>query len=734
MKCLLYYHYSRSDEAPALGGSPQPDDGCTDRRMLLSSRASTRRPISTDSIHTPSNAQPELQKHSNFLVLSGPNGGLSQSSIGQSIGSNLTSRSTLNSQPPQSPTTNHQGWPSQSLQISHSNQSVHSSNTSHSSASSHSNQSAPQSIRSAQGEETSLQVTAVDIDDSKLSWNCTSMMEDTQQSEIIESISSKAETNSTSGMNKRRGICSSVELGLDKLEQDEKETQSPQSESNPSKHDNVDDSFARLCHKLVANAEVKQLGSIESVKKEMERRLNNIPGKEEKRESDYIDSKQSAVSSDGTPSEVLSAHDYENICAVNIAREAWGLRSWRGYSDIETWLHDDSVVRDRRRDTLVSMCTTTTASSEKSTTSESPPPARQQWENCDTSAPPLPCRKPRPSYNRMDDYLDTLAYDLAEIEQREVGSNVSTQDNVFVAQPYVVDQHGVLYPLPASLDTILEELEDSSVSASTVTAPDIGSTAPGWASSLVATIDEIRMGTCNAMDDTATVSESDFEVGSYRSLQLDSTMMATSPCQESPNGTHGGPQRFSNSLPSLLQAPRSWSHLTPEEVLFLSELKPQPESEGSSEPKYSPASFNPEAQGSQRKHGKRPRRKFSILREKFEPKLERVSDERVHNVQNKLEQSGNNNGRDFERKTDPANKKRFIGLSNQSYSSDAIQIKSKSPSTVSPFKVADLKNTAWPSSGKTLSLKSDALLQQVIAQPKFVPHNKKLVLDSNASA
>lgn len=47
-------------------------------------------------------------------------------------------------------------------------------------------------------------------------------------------------------------------------------------------------------------------------------------------------------------SEVLSAHDYENICAVNIARERWGLRSWEGYTDIETYLHDDSTVRDRR--------------------------------------------------------------------------------------------------------------------------------------------------------------------------------------------------------------------------------------------------------------------------------------------------------------------------------------------------------------------------------------------------
>ncbi|KAJ9591567.1 hypothetical protein L9F63_001921 [Diploptera punctata] len=236
------------------------------------------------------------------------------------------------------------------------------------------------------------------------------------------------------------------------------------------------------------------------------------------------------------PSEVLSAHDYENMCAVNIAREAWGLRSWRAYSDIETWLHDDSVVRDRRRDTLTS---TTSASSEHSGGMSSPPP--------------IPCRRPtRTPRTRQDDYLDTLVDDLAccEFVLEEPDSSV------FVAKPYVVDQHGALFPL-GTLDTIMEELEESSTS----TDPRHGS-----ASTLVATIDEIR---------------------------------------------HGDMWEAQNDPPQC-RVP-----LSPEEILFLSKL--QPTSEPSPEvildaaPYLETISDNPAPR-------KRPRRKFSLLREKFETK------------------------------------------------------------------------------------------------------------------
>ncbi|XP_076067157.1 uncharacterized protein LOC143040266 [Oratosquilla oratoria] len=40
-------------------------------------------------------------------------------------------------------------------------------------------------------------------------------------------------------------------------------------------------------------------------------------------------------------------HDYENICAVNINRAMLGVRHWKTYSDIEDRIHDFSTYRDR---------------------------------------------------------------------------------------------------------------------------------------------------------------------------------------------------------------------------------------------------------------------------------------------------------------------------------------------------------------------------------------------------
>ncbi|PSN31588.1 hypothetical protein C0J52_26829 [Blattella germanica] len=259
------------------------------------------------------------------------------------------------------------------------------------------------------------------------------------------------------------------------------------------------------------------------------------------------------------PSEVLSAHDYENICAVNIAREAWGLRSWRAYSDIETWLHDDSVVRDRRRDTMTS---TTSASSEHS------------GGNVDSnmsSPPPIPCRRPtRVVRTRQDDYLDTLVDDLACCETEQDFVLDEPDPNVFVARPYVVDQHGALFPL-VTLDTIMEEMEESTSS----TEPRHGS-----ASTLVATIDEIR---------------------------------------------HSNMWEVQNDPPlPLCRVP-----LSPEEVLFLSKLQPTADpSPDPMSPTQSPEIIlnaapylnSPTVDTVSPPSRKRPRRKFSLLREKFEGK------------------------------------------------------------------------------------------------------------------
>lgn len=165
-----------------------------------------------------------------------------------------------------------------------------------------------------------------------------------------------------------------------------------------------------------------------------------------------------------TPTEVLSVHDYENICAVNIAREAWGLRSWNGYSDIENWLHDGSVVRDRRRDTL------TSGSSEISSC------VSQDLKNAILAAPPFP-KKPHTYSNvfvkfdrtNQDDYANTLV----------------SHDDTFLAKPCVIDVNKD----PNHLEPIMEELDD------------LGDIEPSSKkrlnseSSLVATIDEIRKST-----------------------------------------------------------------------------------------------------------------------------------------------------------------------------------------------------------------------------------------------
>ncbi|KAJ8686194.1 hypothetical protein QAD02_021988 [Eretmocerus hayati] len=140
---------------------------------------------------------------------------------------------------------------------------------------------------------------------------------------------------------------------------------------------------------------------------------------------------------DTTASYAASIHDYENVCPLGVARPPWCIRSWRGYTDIETYIHDDSVVRDRRRDTLTSTATGTTLSSAdlSDTTTYASSPLRRL-------AP-----QPGPRRTRQDDYLDTLVYDLVERAES---------------------------PSTTGLDPIAEEREEQPLS------------------SLVATIDEIR--------------------------------------------------------------------------------------------------------------------------------------------------------------------------------------------------------------------------------------------------
>ncbi|XP_041984665.1 uncharacterized protein LOC121737156 [Aricia agestis] len=164
-----------------------------------------------------------------------------------------------------------------------------------------------------------------------------------------------------------------------------------------------------------------------------------------------------------TPTEVLSVHDYENICAVNIAREAWGLRSWNGYCDIENWLHDGSVVRDRSRDTF------TSGSSEISSC------LSQELKNAILSAPSFP--KKSHTYSNV-----FVRNDRSQEDYANTVICPTTED--FAAKPYIIDTSKD----PNHLEPILEELDDLDLDLS-------NKKSFNSECSLVATIDEIRKAT-----------------------------------------------------------------------------------------------------------------------------------------------------------------------------------------------------------------------------------------------
>ena len=175
-----------------------------------------------------------------------------------------------------------------------------------------------------------------------------------------------------------------------------------------------------------------------------------------------------------TMSQITSIHDYENLCPLGVARPPWCIRSWKGYTDIETYIHDDSIVRDRRRDTLTSTATGTTLSSEFSDGTYSSTPSKRLAKN-----------------SRQDDYLDTLVYDLADWETNifpeedlALKYEVNEDSNLFSAKPVVIDDRGGML----TLDTIVEEHEELTSSSEGIFDPKRQTAV----SSLVATIDEIR--------------------------------------------------------------------------------------------------------------------------------------------------------------------------------------------------------------------------------------------------
>ncbi|KYQ60577.1 Mediator of RNA polymerase II transcription subunit 1 [Trachymyrmex zeteki] len=172
---------------------------------------------------------------------------------------------------------------------------------------------------------------------------------------------------------------------------------------------------------------------------------------------------------DETMSCVTSIHDYENVCPLGIARPPWCIRSWKGYTDIETYIHDDSVVRDRRRDTLTST-TGTTYSSEYSDGMISRGILKQ------------------------DDYADALTYDLVESKGNKSSYSDSTfstsaddqNASLYIAKPVVFDDRGGML----ALDTILEERDD--LSSSDEKFQHGTELSRDSASTLVSTIDQIR--------------------------------------------------------------------------------------------------------------------------------------------------------------------------------------------------------------------------------------------------
>lgn len=191
---------------------------------------------------------------------------------------------------------------------------------------------------------------------------------------------------------------------------------------------------------------------------------------------------------------VTSIHDYENVCPLGVARPPWCIRSWKAYTDIETYIHDDSVVRDRRRDTLTST-TGTTYSSEYSDSMFSRGILKQ------------------------DDYTDTLTYDLVESKD-----NKSYSDNTFLAadgrntslyaaKPVVIDDRdGML-----ALDTIMEERDDLATISSNEKFP-FSNPACDCASTLVSTIDQIRQYTENSPHHVYHASETQWEVLNPKNL------------------------------------------------------------------------------------------------------------------------------------------------------------------------------------------------------------------------
>ncbi|XP_026320716.1 uncharacterized protein LOC113230832 isoform X2 [Hyposmocoma kahamanoa] len=322
----------------------------------------------------------------------------------------------------------------------------------------------------------------------------------------LENMESSIDEITSSNLQKRRGICSSDELRNDltninvenrimisnafnkiiKTEQGSEMSHDTDGSNKKTSSDSIDMdldlSFSdinssdintfnenivqKLCLSALKNIKGgNQDADIENIQKIALDILKEMYAKKDRNKTNLksFSSKQRDLD---TPTELLSVHDYENICAVNIAREAWGLRSWNGYCDIENWLHDGSVVRDRRRDTL------TSASTEISSC------VSQELKNSIMTAPPFP--KKSPTYSNV-----FVKFDKSFQDDYANSASCHMNDETYLAKPCITDTNKD----PNHLEPILEELDDLG------DVDPINKKRLNSESSLVATIDEIRKAT-----------------------------------------------------------------------------------------------------------------------------------------------------------------------------------------------------------------------------------------------
>ena len=257
--------------------------------------------------------------------------------------------------------------------------------------------------------------------------------------DIDKDVSTKDTNDSCLPLQKRRGICFSNQLILEMENNDQGKVITNRNlilDISTKRNELENCSLSNIC---------KDLNSITMLRDRMETPTIFNESCEKTEETEKLT--KELQQRDETMSCVTSIHDYENVCPLGVARPPWCIRSWKGYTDIETYIHDDSVVRDRRRDTLTSTTTGTTYSSEFSDTT------------CASSI--------LRGILKQDDYLDTLTYDL--IDSRELKTaysedisakriaDVDEQNSIlYIAKPVVIDDKGGMF----ALDTILEEHDE----------------------------------------------------------------------------------------------------------------------------------------------------------------------------------------------------------------------------------------------------------------------------------